>query len=930
MKSYKCFIASPGDTIEERKICRSVIESLRNNGRSIEACGWEDVTSNINGNRAQTHINSWLAECDIFIGIMSLKYGTPTGKERSGTVEEFKEAYRENQISGGRSPRILFYFKEHKEIPNNQESREHYQKICEFRAHLENDQVGLYQSYADNARFRSLLERDLLKAIDDLEGSLLQEINTNMSSFFIGRKKDLQNLQKCLSKGHVIVSAPSGIGKTTLVQHLCHHPKIQKEYAIIRWITLDREQLVKRDSAAFRRAFISKFESKDMDESDLSCDWTERFETCVKYHYHLASRKGRKGLLIIDNLDYISEEDYACLESLLTNDHSWSILITTRGIMQPNIHAQEYALSHLEEDKCIELFQRTYEQAYGLGFDSNAALPLIKQLDHNTNVISIVAFHATQANCGSFQEYCENSAYYIQANGLDNFFNAALGTLTPKENELLTFMIALTSTPIPRTMLKELLDPFFGDSWGALLISLLQKQWVKVFEQKITYDSKENVVILYQCHSLSEKYFKGSSKITTKALNPIVKTMANLVESNFLVHWTEVFQWIPYAKSLVESIPSFKDYDMDMLVLNYRYLDVSRKAGILTREEEFEYVSSLINQLEQRVKAFLPLSQLYEDSTKLGQEEMVSIQAETAPLLLLSRLYNTLASIYEEAQTPSEREEALAIRVKNLNIAKKMRSISREHERHYATTLRLLGASYRVMKAYCEAKSLIEESISVLESLKSEENSDYNLTQMYLAVSYDALGFVYSNEDNIGQGVKYRERALDIKQRIVGEESLLFISTLNNCAVMYSRLADQLKGVEKEVLLDKALNAYEKCREIREAKLPPRHTALVYIYNGLCSVYRKKGDYVQAKVFNEKCGDIAKSARSYPPQRWGTIYKNKALIARDQGCWVEAETNIDLAIKYFAESGNQVELSRSKKIKENIKVSRREVENHEA
>ncbi|KGN67007.1 hypothetical protein HR09_11005 [Porphyromonas gulae] len=929
MKSYKCFIASPGDTVEERKICRSVVESLHNKGYSIEVYGWEDVTSNINGNRAQTHINPWLAECDIFIGIMSLKFGTPTGKESSGTVEEFKEVYRENQISGGRAPRILFYFKEHKEIPNNQESREHYQKICEFRAHLENDQVGLYQSYTDNSGFRSLLERDLLKAIDDLKGSLLQETNINMSSFFIGRNKDLQNLQKWLSKGHVLVSAPSGIGKTTLVQHLCHRPKIQEEYAIIRWLTLDREQLVKRDSAAFRRAFISKFEPKDMDESDLLCDWTERFKTCVKNHYHLASRKGRKGLLIIDNLDYISDEDYTCLKSLLTNEHGWNILITTRGVTQPNIHAQEYALSHLEEEKCVELFRRTYEQAYGLGFDSNAALSLIKQLNHNTNVISIVAFHATQANCGSFQEYCENSAYYIQANGLDNFFNAALGTLTPEENELLTFMIALTSTPIPRTMLKELLDPHFGDSWGAILTSLLQKQWVKVFEQKITCDSKEKVVILYQCHSLSEKYFKGLSKITTRVLNPIVKTMANLVESNFLVHWTEVFQWIPYAKSLVESIPSFKDYDMDMLVLNYRYLGVSRKAGILTRDEEIEYVSSLINQLEQRVKPFPSLSQLYENSTELGQEEVASSQEE-APLLLLSRLYNTLASIYAEAQTPSEREEALSIRVKNLNIAKKMRSISREHERHYAATLRLLGASYRVKKAYSEAKSLIEESISVLESLKSEENSDYNLTQMYLAASYDALGFVYSNEDNIEQGVKYRERALDIKQRIVGEESLLFISTLSNCATMYSRLADQLKGGEKEELLDKALNAYEKCREIREAKLPPRHTALVYIYNGLCSVYRKKGDYVQAKVFNKKSEDIAKSARSYPAQRWGTIYKNKALIARDQGFWVEAETNITLAIKYFSESGNQVELSRIKKIKEKIKMSREEVEDHEA
>ena len=939
-KVYKCFIASPGDTTSERKICRSVVKFLHKKGYSIEAYGWEDVMPNMNGKRPQAQINQLLAECDIFIGIMSLRYGSPTAKASSGTIEEFNEAFQENQISGGRSPQILFYFKEHKWTPRDKAGREQHDLVCEFREDLEKKRIGMYQTYRNGTEFKNLLRKNLPNAIKELERSLLEEVRINKNSPFIGRNKDIVAIQKLLSQGHLMLTAPSGIGKTTLLQHLCHHPAIRKEYTVIRWITLNRDLLIEKDPTAFRRAFIEKFSLEYIDDnSDLSCDWTERFNSCVANHYRLSSTLYRARLLIIDNLDYISDKDYACLRSLLTNDYGWRLIIITRGIMEQTTLIQKYQLHHLEEEKCVDLFEKIYKSAFGLGFNRDAALALIKQLEYNTNIIGIVATHAAEVNTASFGEYCANSEYYVRAKGLKEFFVSVLGTLPPEERQLLILMIALTSIPIPRAMLKKLLDPHFGDSWGMVLNSLLRKQWVKAFEQKASINGKTGVEVLYQCHSFSKQYFRGLSKITTTDINPIVNTMAELVKSYFIVEWTEVSQWIPYAKSLLDCVPSIEHYDGDMFVLAYNYLDSSRKAGLLAREETLEHIINLIKQIEKRMLGSLPLSKLlYDTDAEFNQEEMMLIQQEADSLLLLSRLYNTRARIYaEDTKNQSERNEALSLRSKNLNMAKAIASISREHGENYALTLRYLGASYRVKKDYSQAEAHIRKSISVLNTLISEDPNDKK-SRIFLADSHDALGFVYSNrylstkdKKDIRLGLEHREHALNIKQKVLGQESLSYLSTLSNCAAMYSKAADQLDNdFEKATLLDKAFNAYEKCREIREAKLPSKHTVLAYVYNGLCNVYRKKRLYLQARAFNAKSEDIAKSAKSYPTQRWGIIYRNKALIAKDQEYWDEAETNINLAIKCFKESDLKVELSRSEEIKKEIECLRKNSVNHEA
>ncbi len=91
-KHYKVFIASPGDIETEREIVRKVCGELSKNplykkklGIVLDAVGWEEVFPQ--AGRSQKIINRLVKDCDLFICIFHKRFGSPTGKEKSGTLE---------------------------------------------------------------------------------------------------------------------------------------------------------------------------------------------------------------------------------------------------------------------------------------------------------------------------------------------------------------------------------------------------------------------------------------------------------------------------------------------------------------------------------------------------------------------------------------------------------------------------------------------------------------------------------------------------------------------------------------------------------------------------------------------------------------------------------------------------------------------------
>lgn len=138
-KIIKCFIASPSDTAEEREICEKVFNEI-NKGIGIpynfvlKSVRWEnDVHPGI-GDDGQDVINKQIGDnYDLFIGIMYTKFGTPTNRAESGTVEEFENAYK--KALELKNMEILFYFNEAPTILSRIDI-EQYIKVDEFKKNV--------------------------------------------------------------------------------------------------------------------------------------------------------------------------------------------------------------------------------------------------------------------------------------------------------------------------------------------------------------------------------------------------------------------------------------------------------------------------------------------------------------------------------------------------------------------------------------------------------------------------------------------------------------------------------------------------------------------------------------------------------------------------------------------------------------------------
>lgn len=115
LRVVSVFLASPGDLQVERRLANYAVSELNKGiaryfGFIVELKGWEDTISS--AGRPQAIINQELLGCELFIGIMWKKWGTPPdtkGQYTSGFEEEF-ELSSQNFLGNGK-PEMALYFK---------------------------------------------------------------------------------------------------------------------------------------------------------------------------------------------------------------------------------------------------------------------------------------------------------------------------------------------------------------------------------------------------------------------------------------------------------------------------------------------------------------------------------------------------------------------------------------------------------------------------------------------------------------------------------------------------------------------------------------------------------------------------------------------------------------------------------------------------
>ena len=155
-KIVKVFLASPGDLQDERRAAKHVVDVFNkqwadNLGVHIELVGWEDTVSRFG--RPQESINRDLDQCELFIGVMWKKWGSPPSDGvtyTSGFEEEFERSVESRRTS--RRPEISLLFKAI-DPELLKDPGEDLKKVTAFKGKIITERTVLFQSFSSPLEF---------------------------------------------------------------------------------------------------------------------------------------------------------------------------------------------------------------------------------------------------------------------------------------------------------------------------------------------------------------------------------------------------------------------------------------------------------------------------------------------------------------------------------------------------------------------------------------------------------------------------------------------------------------------------------------------------------------------------------------------------------------------------------------------------------
>ena len=162
MNVLRVFLASPSDLEDERKATKEMVDRLnltiRAAGWTVELLGWEDRLPGFG--RPQAQINAAVDACDLFLGVLWRRWGSPSGKFKSGFEEEFERAISRRKRS--ESPEIWIYFKR---VEDTSDPGEQLQQVLAFRKKLEQRRELLFKEFDDTSEWATVCHDALLSYV---------------------------------------------------------------------------------------------------------------------------------------------------------------------------------------------------------------------------------------------------------------------------------------------------------------------------------------------------------------------------------------------------------------------------------------------------------------------------------------------------------------------------------------------------------------------------------------------------------------------------------------------------------------------------------------------------------------------------------------------------------------------------------------------
>lgn len=161
-KILRVFLASPGDLDQERDVVRKAGMDFNASwadelGYQVEIFGWENAVAKFG--RPQDVLNQDLDRCDLFIGMIWKKWGTPPDNDdrfTSGFHEEFERSLSRREQNG--SPEIALFFKQiSDDLRENPD--DDLKKVLRFREDVIQEKKIFFQEFKTDENIKELAGR---------------------------------------------------------------------------------------------------------------------------------------------------------------------------------------------------------------------------------------------------------------------------------------------------------------------------------------------------------------------------------------------------------------------------------------------------------------------------------------------------------------------------------------------------------------------------------------------------------------------------------------------------------------------------------------------------------------------------------------------------------------------------------------------------
>lgn len=230
-RHLRVFIAAPGDVDPECRIAQRVIDRLNREvsvplGVSLEIM--RGKTHGLPGMaRPQSLITPLVDQCNIFIGILWTRFGTPAGaytagiQYESGTEEEFNRAltrWEENGAHENAEPRIMMYFSSRATNPAQIDPAQ-IAKVTAFKEHFgpRGRHPGLFCDYDSHAAFEAAVHQHLLQLAFQHSGGLAR---SDVISDFVSLTSEEWTALFSSSRFGYFLMMYSRTWRNTYLQHL--------------------------------------------------------------------------------------------------------------------------------------------------------------------------------------------------------------------------------------------------------------------------------------------------------------------------------------------------------------------------------------------------------------------------------------------------------------------------------------------------------------------------------------------------------------------------------------------------------------------------------------------------------------------------------------------------------------------------------------